>query len=91
MGWQINFGADKSVDLDDLAPEVFEALAEDDNDATWFSVYLSPGANPERLYAIVCAAADHASGDRPRPRCFSRTPSSSRGVTRSCCSAAASV
>ncbi len=64
MGWQINFDADKSVDLDDLAPEVFEALA-DDNDATWFSVYLSPGATPERLYSIVCAAADHAGIDKP--------------------------
>ncbi len=65
MGWQINFGADKSVDLDDLAPEVFQQIADDEDGASWFDVYVSPGARVDRLFLLICAAADHGGVEKP--------------------------
>lgn len=54
----------KVVDLDDLPPEAFDAIAADDG-STWWTVYLSPGAVGSRLYKVICAAAEHAGVEKP--------------------------
>ncbi len=67
MGWQISFGGDKTVNLDDLAPEVFDKIAAEETEASWYGVYKSPGGMSARLYRVICAAAAHIEIDPPPP------------------------
>lgn len=53
------------VDLDDLSPDVFDAIAQKETDASWWGIYRFPGASGSRLYAVMCAAAKHAGIDPP--------------------------
>lgn len=51
----------KVVDLDDLSPDVFDTLArEESGDTSWWGVYRFPCGNGGRMYAVACAAAEHA-------------------------------
>lgn len=71
MGWKIKFVADdpgneKVVDLDDLSPDVFAAIAKEvDTPLTYWGVYRFPQQHPQILYRIVCAAAAHIGIDPP--------------------------
>lgn len=68
MGWTVSFDTydgEKVVNLDDLSPEVFEAIAKDEPGENFWGVYKSPGENPDRLYRVICAAASHAGIDPP--------------------------
>jgi len=55
----------KVVDLDDLSPDVYDKIAENDPNDTWWSIYKFPGATSARLYAVVCAAAEFAGVEPP--------------------------
>lgn len=71
MSWRINFVDDDdpektvTVDLDDLSPAVFDKIAEDDPDGTWWGVYMLPGAHFSRAYKVICAAAEFAGVKAP--------------------------
>lgn len=65
MAWNVNFGDDKVVSLDDLNPEAYDKIAADDPEATWWGIYTWPGGNSKRLYAVICAAADHVNVEHP--------------------------
>lgn len=72
MSWQITFapveegGEEKTVSLDDLAPDLFDQIArEETSGITWYGVYSFPGDSFERMYRVICAAADHAGVPRP--------------------------
>ncbi len=65
MGWVAKFG-DKTVDFDELSPEVFERIAAaEKGDANWWDAYMNPGGNPERMYRVVTELANHAGVDAP--------------------------
>lgn len=70
MGWKITFVADdpdneKAVDLDDLSPDVFDAIAAEEGMANWWSVYTFPGESFDRMYRVICACADSAGIPHP--------------------------
>jgi len=71
MGWKVNFVADddgneKSVNLDDLSPETFAAIAKEvDAGLTYWGIYGFPRETPEILYRVICAAAEHLGVDAP--------------------------
>jgi hypothetical protein len=57
MTWKFTFEDGRQVKLDELAPVVFDALAKNDPEATWWTVYMFPGASTERLWRLYCEAA----------------------------------
>lgn len=71
MTWEIHFeveGSDegKTISLDDLNPVTFDLIANNESvGSNWWSVYTYPGESFERLYAVVCACADHAGVPHP--------------------------
>jgi hypothetical protein len=71
MAWQIMFekedGEKVVVDLDDLSPDVFEQIAREEKDAglSYWGVYSFPKSTPSILYAVLCAAAEHAGVSPP--------------------------
>jgi hypothetical protein len=76
MAWKVNLTDDISVDFDDLAPEFFADIADQDTTANWYGVYLAPGGDSRRLYRVIAAAAAHA-GVEPPPE-----PKTMRDATR---------
>jgi hypothetical protein len=65
MGLEINFGGEKIVNFDDLAPSAFDEIATDDPTASWWGVYNSPGGSARRFYKVVCACAAHLELEPP--------------------------
>jgi hypothetical protein len=63
MAWKVNLTDDVSVDFDDLPPEFFADIAEQDATANWYGVYLAPGGD-QRLYRVIAACAAHAGSNR---------------------------
>jgi hypothetical protein len=76
MAWKVNLSDDISVDFDDLAPEFFADIADQDTTANWYGVYLAPGGDSRRLYRVIAACAAHA-GVEPPPE-----PKTMRDATR---------
>lgn len=69
MAWEITFdneGEKVVVNLDDLSPSVFEEIAKPEL-ATFWAVYSYPAQTPDRLHAVISAAARHA-GIEPPPK-----------------------
>jgi hypothetical protein len=65
MGWVVKLDDDHHVNLDDIPPSVYDEIASDDPDATWWGVYTWPGGNSKRLHAVISAAAAVAGVDAP--------------------------
>lgn len=53
------------VDFDDLSPETFDALANADGVMSWWGIYKFPREKASMVYAVVCAAAQHADVEPP--------------------------
>ena len=64
-GRVVSRSSDIEVDLDDLAPDVYEEIAAAEPFANFWSVYQFPAQNPERMHRVLCAAAAHAQIDPP--------------------------
>jgi hypothetical protein len=65
MGWVVKLDDDHHVNLDDIPIDVFDTIASEEPDATWWGVYTWPGGSSTRLHAVVCAAADIAGVPHP--------------------------
>ena len=68
MTWKFVFDDDREVRLDQLPPALFDEIAKDDPDATWWTVFRFPGASTDRLWRLYLEAAkviDVEPGDRP--------------------------
>lgn len=58
--------SDQEVDLDDLTPEIFTAIAKDvDAGLTDTGIWRFPTESTEIAYRVVCAAAEHLGIDPP--------------------------
>lgn len=66
MGWKIKFPDGPVVDIDDLTPAEFEAIAAAEDDS-WWDVYQLPAKTFGRLQRIIEACATHAGIDAPPP------------------------
>lgn len=68
MGWTFRIGDDTVVDLDRLPPDLFDTIAQDEPDASWYTVYRFPGASTGRLwrlYVAACKVVDREPGPEP--------------------------
>jgi hypothetical protein len=63
MAWKFTFEDGREVKLDELAPTVFDLLAKNDPEATWWTVYMFPGASTDRLWRLYCEAAKIVDAD----------------------------
>lgn len=60
MAWKVFFDDDHVVDFDDLSPEFFGRLADDDKHGdSWLTIYNQPLLYVDRYTAIVNACAAH--------------------------------
>jgi hypothetical protein len=68
MGWKFTLDGGKEVDLDRLPPAVFDELAREEPDSSWWMVYQTPGASTGRLwrlYVEACKVAEVDPGIEP--------------------------
>ncbi len=68
MGWRLTFAVEDEevvVDLDELSPDVFDELAREEAIGNWMSVHDFPGETFDRMYRVICAAAQHAGVEPP--------------------------
>jgi len=56
MGWKFVLDNNVEVDLDQLPPALFDEIAANDKEASWYTVYRFPGATTDRLWRLYVEA-----------------------------------